>query len=311
MRFLILGAGALGGYFGARLLQGGADVTFLVRPRRAGQLARDGLVVKTQDDEIRTPVRTIQQGQIAAPFDVILLCCKAYDLEDAVASIAPAMGEHSVVFPLLNGMRHIDVLTDRFGASRVLGGFTSINAVLLPDGTIRQSQLRLNLNALGELDGSRSARCEAIRKALVGGGIPVDVSDNIVAGMWAKFFGFACLAAVASLTRSRAGTIARSAARQSFVAAVIDECTRVLTAEGHSPPPQIAELVQGIFAQPDSAYGPSLLVDMEDGRPTEGEHTIGDLVQRAARLGVETPIFTAALCNLQAYEIRRAQSSIT
>jgi 2-dehydropantoate 2-reductase len=123
--------------------------------------------------------------------------------------------------------------------------------------------------------------------------------------MWMKFFGFACNAAIATLTRSRAGTIARSGSGASFVSAVIEECTRVVTAVGYPPPADTAGLIRGLFSQPDSTYGPSILIDMEGGRPTEGEHTIGDLVERAARGGVSTPILSAALCNLQAYEINR------
>jgi len=309
MRFLVLGAGALGGLFGGRLLKGGEDVTFLVRPRRAAQLARDGLIVRTQDGEIRTPVRTLQQGQIDGPFDVVLLCCKAYDLDDAIAAIAPAVGEQSVVLPLLNGMRHLDVLKEKFGAGRVLGGLTAINAVLLPDGSIQQSTLRLNLNAIGELDGRKSARSEAIKQALDKGGIPTDLSDDIIGGMWFKFAGFVCIAVIASLTRSRAGGIARAPAGPAFVAAVIDECSRISAAEGYPVPSEGTAMIKGIFSQPDSTYGPSLLIDMEDGRPTEAEHTIGDLVARAERRGVSAPILTAALCNLQAYELNRAQQS--
>ena len=113
MRFLILGAGALGGFFGAKLVHSGADVTFLVRPKRAAQLQRDGLVVKSQDWEIRTNVKTIAQGQIDAPFDVILLSCKAYDLEGAMDAIAPAVGASSAILPMLTGMCHIDRLKQR------------------------------------------------------------------------------------------------------------------------------------------------------------------------------------------------------
>ncbi len=306
MRYLVLGAGALGGYFGGMLLKGGADVTFLVRPARAAQLRRDGLVVKTQDGgELRIQAKTIQQGQVDGPYDVVLLCCKAYDLDGAMAAIAPAMGDQSVILPLLNGVRHIDALTERFGPERVLGGLTVINAALMPDGTIQQSQVRININAIGEFDGRGSPRCTAIKTALEAGGIPVQVSDSILAMMWMKFFGFACNATIATLTRSRAGTIARSGCGASFVSAVIEECTRVVTAVGHPPPADTAGLVRGLFSQPDSTYGPSILIDMEDGRPTEGEHTIGDLVARAARAGVTTPILSAALCNLQAYEINR------
>ncbi len=117
-------------------------------------------------------------------YDVVLLCCKAYDLMDAISAIAPAMGEQSVVLPFLNGVRHIDVLTETFGPQRVLGGLTVINAALMPDGTIQQSELRINITAIGELDGRISSRCAAIKMALEAGGIPVQVSDDIVVACW-------------------------------------------------------------------------------------------------------------------------------
>ena len=305
MPFLVLGAGALGGFFGGKLLKGGADVTFLVRPRRAEQLQRDGLVVRTQDGEIHAPVRAILEGQIEVPYDVILLSCKHYDLDSAIRAITPAVGENSAVLPLLNGIRHIDVLKQRFGEERVLGGLTAINAALLPDGVIQQSQLRVNITAIGELNGQPSSRCDAIHKALAAGGITADISDNIVAAMWTKFFGFACIATIASMTRSRAGTIASTNVGPAFVAAVIEECTRLVTAEGFPPPPDTPGVIRSIFSQRDSSYGLSLLIDMEAGRPTEGQHTIGDLLDRANSRGVSAPLLTAALCNLQAYELNR------
>src|ERR1700692_3824769 len=167
MRYLVLGAGALGGYFGGMLLKGGADVTFLVRPARAAQLRRDGLVVKTQDGgELRIQAKTIQQDQLQGTYDVVLLCCKAYELDGAMAAIAPAMGDQSVILPLLNGVRHIDVLKERFGAKRVLGGLTAINAAMMPDGTIQQSQLRINMNVIGELDGRESPRANHTKAGL-------------------------------------------------------------------------------------------------------------------------------------------------
>ena len=238
MRYLVLGAGALGGYFGAMLIKGGADVTFLVRPPRAAQLKRDGLVVKMQDGgELRTQVKTVQQGQLEGTYDVVLLSCKAYDLDGAMDAIASGMGEQSVIVPVLNGVRHMDVLTERFGAGRVLGGLTVINAALMADGTIQQSQVRVNITAIGELDGRLSSRCTAIKTALEAGGIPVQITDNILVMMWEKFFGFACSATIASLSRSRAGVIARAADGASFVSAVIGECTRVVTAVGYPPLP--------------------------------------------------------------------------
>jgi len=309
MRYLVLGAGALGGYFGGMLIKGGADVTFLVRPKRAAQLQRDGLIVKTQDGgEIRAKVKTAQQGQLDGHFDVILLSCKAYDLNSAMDAIAPAMAERTVIVPLLNGVRHIDILTKRFGRQRVLGGLTIINAALMSDGTIQQSQLRINVTMIGELDGQMSKRCAAIKAALEAGDTSVQVVDNIIVMMWEKFFGFVCNATMASLIRSRAGVIARTTGGASFASVVIGECAKVVTALGYPPLPSwdSANIITGIYSQPNSTYGPSLLIDMEDGRPTEGEHTIGDLAERAAKAGIAAPVLTAARCNLQAYEINRS-----
>jgi 2-dehydropantoate 2-reductase len=308
MRYLVLGAGALGGYFGGMLIKGGADVTFLVRPARAAQLQRDGLVVKPQDgNEMRTPVKIVQAGQLDGTYDVVLLSCKAYDLDSATDAIAPAMKDRSVIVPLLNGVRHIDVLKERFGAGRVLGGLTVINAALMPDGAIQQSQVRVNITAIGELDGSVSPRCTAIKTALEAGGIPVQVTDNIMVMMWEKFFAFTTNATIASLSRSRAGVIARAANGASFVSAVIEECTRVVTTLGHPPLPAFnaAAQIAGLYSQTSSTYGPSMLIDMEDGRLTEGEHTIGDLAERAAQAGIDAPLLVAARCNLQTYESNR------
>ncbi len=305
MRVLVLGAGALGGYFGGKLQKSGVDVAFLVRPRRAAQLADRGLVLKAQDGEIRLPAKTVLAGQVDGAYDVVLLCCKAYDLDDAMDAVAPAVGPGTAVLPFLNGIKHVSALADRFGTGRVLGGLTAINAVLEPHGDVVQSAVKIDMTALGELSGERSARCADIQHAFTVAGMPMALSDNVIALMWAKFFAFACIATLATLTRARAGAIARSAVGASFVSAVIEECGRIVAAEGYPPPKDIADIVRGLYAQRDSTYGPSILVDMQDGRPTEGHHTIGDLVERAARHEMPVPLLTAALCNLQVYELAR------
>jgi 2-dehydropantoate 2-reductase len=306
MRFLILGAGALGGLFGAKLLKGGADVTFLVRPQRAAQLRRDGLIVKSLDGEIRSQVNVVQQEQISAPFDVVLLCCKGFDLEVAIDAVAPAIGEQSVILPVLNGVRHLDVLKERFGAQRVLGGVTAINAGLLPDGTIQQTPgTRVTMNLIGELDGHASSRVNSIKTALIAGGIQADVVNDIVARMWIKFFGWACIATISTLTRASLGFAAQTAGGPAFASAVMDECTKIFEAEGYGPPPEMVRLVRGILAQTNTDSRVSMLIDMDERRPIEADHTFGDLVARAAKRGIAVPILTAVLCNLQVYEINR------
>ena len=124
MRILVLGAGGVGGYFGGRLAASGADVTFLVRERRAAQLAARGLVIESPlgDATVPSPQTVISAAPGGAPFDVVLLTCKAYDLASAIESIAPFVGPQSAVLPLLNGMAHLDALEARFGRARLLGG---------------------------------------------------------------------------------------------------------------------------------------------------------------------------------------------
>jgi len=302
MRFLVLGAGALGGYFGGKLLQGGADVDFLVRPRRADQLARNGLVVKTHEGEIRRPVKTVKAGSLGGPYDVVLLSCKAYDLDDAMAAIAPAVTGACAVAPLLNGVKHVDTLANRFGRSHVLGGLTAVNAAMTADGEIVQSPVRIEMTAFGELDGTVSARCLALQSAFAAGGMKADASAAIMGAMWFKFVGFAAIAAIATLCRARAGAIAQAAASRALVDATLEECYRIAAAEGHPPADSGKDIIRGLFSQPGSGYGPSILVDMENRRPTEAEHTIGDMVDRAHKHGLAAPILTAARCNLQIHE---------
>ena len=131
MRILVVGAGAIGGYFGGRMLEAGRDVTFLVRPRRAAELADAGLVIKSPNGDVtlKNPP-TVQADKLTEKFDVVLLSCKAFDLDDAIKSFAPAVGPQTAIVPLLNGMLHLDVLDGRFGSERVLGGLCAIAATL-------------------------------------------------------------------------------------------------------------------------------------------------------------------------------------
>jgi len=284
------------------LLKGGGDVTFLVRPRRAAQLAERGLVVKSVDGEVVTGVRTVQAGEIGGPYDVVFL-----DLDRAIDEFLPALAPNGAVLPVLNGINHIAVLQDRLGAARVLGGVVIFLVTMTPAGEIVVPGHGTGQTSFGELTGERSARCEAIRAALAAGGVASTVSEKIVTEMWGKFCGMTASSTVAVVTCSRAGAVATAPAGAAFVAATFDECARVTTAEGYPPPANIREIVLGMWSQPGSDYGPSMLHDLENGRPTEGDHIIGDMVRRADRLGVAVPILRAALCNLQIYEAHRLQ----
>src|ERR1700692_2888278 len=162
MRILVVGAGAIGGYFGGRLLQAGRDVTFLVRPKRAMGLNRDGLVIKSPNGDVtlKNPP-TVQADKLAEKFDVVLLSCKAFDLDDAIKSFAPAVGPTTSIIPMLNGMRHLDTLDAKFGRERVLGGLCAIVVTLNDRREVVQLQPPQSL-AFGERDGKLSERVRAL-----------------------------------------------------------------------------------------------------------------------------------------------------
>src|SRR5262249_38875326 len=209
------------------LLKGGADVTFLVRPRRAAQLAERGLVIRRTAGEFQTPVKTVSAGAIDGPYDVVLLACKAYDLATAIDDFAPALRPGGAVLPILNGINHLETLAARFGRERVLGGVGMVNAELSPEGTIAFRTAAENHISYGELDGQRSDRCDEIRAAFAAGDVPSAVSDRIVAEMWGKFCLYAAVATLATLTRARAGEVAAAPSGAALVAVAFAECARV------------------------------------------------------------------------------------
>ncbi len=195
MRILVVGAGAVGGYFGGQLLEAGCNVTFLVRPKRAAQLAETGLVIESRlgDVTLKAPP-TVQAHELHRYFDLVLLSCKAYDLDAAVDSFAAAVGQETAILPLLNGMRHVDVLDERFGAARVLGGQCLIAATLDDSGCI----VHLNdshLLTFGERDGNRSPRIDVIAQEISRANFASRASCVILLEMWEKWVFLATLAA--------------------------------------------------------------------------------------------------------------------
>ena len=178
MRILVVGAGAIGGYFGGRMLQAGSDVTFLVRPRRAAELAAAGLVIKSPNGDVtlKNPP-TVQADKLTEKFDVVLLSCKAFDLDDAIKSFAPAVGPQTSIIPLLNGMLHLDVLDKKFGRERVLGGLCAIAVTLNDKREVVQLQPMQSLT-FGERDGKMSDRVRAIAEVMASGNFGAVASET-------------------------------------------------------------------------------------------------------------------------------------
>jgi 2-dehydropantoate 2-reductase len=304
MRILVLGAGAIGGYYGGRLVEGGADVTFLVRPRRAQQLAERGLVVRSPLGDIERRVKTLLAEQIRDTFDFVLLSCKAYDLDTAIQAIAPALGPQSAVLPLLNGINHMAALSGRFGTARVLGGACYIGTLLEPSGEVRHVGEMERLT-FGEVSGERSARCDAILKAFAASKVNATLNDNIIQAMWEKFVTLASLATATTLMRGNVGEILAAPSGEWLMMEALGECERVAAAEGHAPSKEAVERTRKMLTTRGSIFTASMMRDLVAGGPTEGDHIIGDLVRRAERRGVAVPLLRIALCNLQVHEALR------
>lgn len=311
MRILVLGAGGVGGYFGGRLAASGADVTFLVRERRAAQLAARGLVIESPlGDAVVPSPQTVASGAAsaagAAPFDVVLLTCKAYDLASAIESIAPFVGPQSAILPLLNGMAHLDALTARFGAQAVLGGLARIAATLTSDGVVKHLNDAQQL-IYGELDGSKSRRIVRLAEIMARASFASRPSDDILLEMWEKWVLLATLAGMTCLMRGTVGDIVATTDGRALTEQLLDECAAVAAADGHPHRRKPLEQSRAILTTPGSTFTASMLRDIERGGPTEGSHVLGDLVARAAAKGVSAPLLRAAYCHLQVYEGRRAR----
>src|ERR1700749_1269568 len=235
MRILVVGAGAIGGYFGGRMMQGGCYITFLVRPRRASELASAGLVIKSPTGDVTLPnPKTVQADTLKEHFDVVLLSCKAFDLDDAIASFAPAVGPDTAIIPLLNGMKHLDVLDAKFGSERVLGGLCAIAATLNEKREVVQLQPMQSLS-FGERAGGSSERVRAIFEIFQRGNVNASLSENILQAMWEKWVFLASLAASTTLMRAPVGIILAAPGGKDFLLGMLDECGAIATAAGYAP----------------------------------------------------------------------------
>jgi 2-dehydropantoate 2-reductase len=305
MRILVVGAGAIGGYFGGRLLQAGRDVTFLVRPRRAAELAAAGLVIRSPhgDVTLKNPP-TVQADRLADKFDVVLLSCKAFDLEDAIKSFAPAVGPQTAIIPMLNGMRHLDVLDAKFGRDRVLGGLCAIAVTLNDKREVVQLQPMQSLT-FGERDGKMSDRVRAIAEVFASGNFGSVASDTIVQDMWEKWVFLASVAASTCLMRTSIGNILASPGGKDFILGMLDECSAIATAQGYAPRAPFLERTRGMLTAEGSQMTASMFRDIKAAGQVEADHVIGDLIARGDAAKVPVPKLRIAYTHLKAYEKQR------
>ena len=313
MKILVLGAGAVGGYFGGRLAEAGADVTFLVRERRAAQLERDGLVVRSPHGDIQRKVAYVREGEVKPEYDLVILTCKAYDLDAAIASIKPAVGTTSFVLPLLNGLAHLERLDEAFGAGHVLGGTCYLAGSLTPEGAIVQLA-PLHRIAFGKRPANDAKAAVALMKlaaAFTKTKVESQLATDILLEMWEKYTLLATLAGMTCLMRAAVGDIVATDEGEALMLACLATCEDTAKAAGHEPRADRTAQARKLLTETGSTFTASMLRDVESGYRTEADHIVGDMLKRAIAAKVPCGILRAAHCHLQAYEARRKRENKT
>jgi 2-dehydropantoate 2-reductase len=308
MKTLVLGAGGVGGYFGGRMVEAGADVTFLVRPKRAEILARDGLRIASPHGNAKLKVKCVTQDTVKPEYGVVMFTAKAYDLGSAMDAIAPAMAGNALALPFLNGMAHLEALDARFGRDKVMGGVAYIAATLAPDGEVRHLNETHRI-VFGPRAAAQKAGCDALSAALAGVKFDWKQLEDIEQAMWDKWVLLASLAGMTCLMRAPVGDYIATGAGEKLVLALLAENAAVARAAGFPTGEAALANYRGILTQKGSSFAASMMRDVESGGATEGEHILGALLALARKHGVATPMLEVAATHLEAYSARRLRES--
>ncbi len=307
MRLLVVGAGSTGGYFGGRLMQAGRDVTFLVRPARAAVLRRDGLRIVSPHGDATLQPKIVTATEITAPYDVLLLALKGFQLQAALGEIAPAVGSETLILPVLNGMWHMDVLAGRFSAHNLIGCALKVSTVLEDDGRIVQLTPLQDL-AYGELDARLTPRIQALDAYLKGADIGARLSPDITRELWEKWALLSSLGAITCLMRGTIGEVEASPGGTAFALRLLDEVLAIVAAVGVPPSAAFVEWAARLLTAKDSALASSMYRDVQRGRPVEVENIVGDLIRRGTHSGIAAPLLSAAYAHLCVYQRRLDQA---
>jgi 2-dehydropantoate 2-reductase len=303
MRMLVVGAGSTGGYFGGRLAQAGRDVTFLVRPARAAQLEERGLEILSPHGDYTLRPKLVTADRLSGHYDAILLTVKAFSLEAALSDMAGAVGPETMILPVLNGMRHVDILAGRFGKRSVVGCACKITASIDDRGRIVQHNLLQDI-AYGEMDGVASPRIQGLDRFMRGAGFDARLVGDIEREMWEKWILLASLGGLNCLMRGTIGEVAQAPRGPEFVLRLLQEIVAVAEAVGVGPRPEFMAAAKKGLTAPDSTQTSSMYRDLSRGVPIEADQIIGDLLERGRRAGIETPLLEAIWTHLCVYQRR-------
>lgn len=301
MKILIVGAGATGGILGAHLAKAGRDVTFLVREKRAAQLARDGLHILSSNGNIELAPKTVTANLVQGPFDIVLLTVKAYAIGSALEDMAAAVGPDTVILPLLNGMRHMDLIAERFGKQHLLGCVCKVATSLDEQSRIVQQGTFFDLS-YGELDGSDSTRLGQVHELFSDAQFNARTSPVIYRDMWEKWLLLASMGSINCLMRGSIGDVVAAKGGLDCATGIIDEVVTIVTAVGIEPSEAFLVEARRLLTLEGSQQTSSMYRDLVAGRPIEAEQIVGDLLTRAGKKGINAPLLRMAYASLQIYQ---------
>jgi 2-dehydropantoate 2-reductase len=307
MKILVVGAGAVGGYFGARLAQAGRDVTFLIRPHSVERLQRDGLQIISPNGDLNLKPRIVTSSQIESPYDLILVSVKAQALEGAIADMKPAVGPQTMIYPVLNGMRHMETLTDSFGQQAVLGGVCMVASDIDDQGRIVQLAPMQQL-VYGEWSGELTPRIQQLDQTLSHAGFDTSLSTDIQQAMWEKWVLIASIGIATTLLGGPVGEIDAVPYGSETAVMAIDECAAVARANGFSPAENFLDKLRQQLTTKGSKLTSSMYRAMHKGQSVEVDTILGDLLDRGRERQLRTPLLQAATVRLRVYQNSRSAS---
>ncbi|MEC5318136.1 ketopantoate reductase family protein [Brenneria populi subsp. brevivirga] len=307
MRVLVVGAGATGGFFGARLAQAGRDVTFLLREKRAAEVRKSGLQVMSPHGDFSFQPNVILAKDLTPTFDLILLTVKSYALAAALEDIAPAVGAGTAIMPILNGMRHLGVIRERFGAEAPIGALCRVDATLDENGYIRQLSAIQQI-VYGEISGETTPRIQQIDALFQNIGVAAKLSGDIMRDMWEKWLFLSSLGAIACLMRGNIGQVAAAEGGKAFATALIHEVAATMKASGYVERKEMVDGIIHALTDENSRQTSSMYRDMMAGLPVEADQIIGHLVSLAASHRLHTPLLNAAYTRLAVYQQNRVNA---
>jgi 2-dehydropantoate 2-reductase len=303
MRLLVVGAGSTGAYFGGRLAVAGRDVSFLVRDRRAQQIRDNGLGVTSPNGDFSFKPKLLSAAGLTAPYDAVLLTVKAFSLDQALQDIAPAVGPGTMILSVLNGMRHLDRIAERFGERAIVGCVCKVSTKLDAKGHVVQLAQFHEL-AYGERDGMASPRTQALDAFMKGAGFDARLTPTISREMWEKWTMLSALGAATCLMRGTVGEIVAAPGGLDFINATLDEVVAIVRAVGEAPSAEFLEAARRQLTTPGSPFASSMYRDLQQGAPIEADQIVGDLLARAKGVGLEAPLLSAAFAHLKVYQNR-------